>query len=192
MWKESDMEGAARRYKFTVADYERMGEAGLFAKGPRVELLGGEIVEMSPIGSRHAACVDKLAKVLGVHCGDAAIVRSRNPIVLDNESEPEPDVSLLRPRADFYASGHPEPENILLAIEVADSSLHFDRDVKSPLYATAGVQRLWIVDLNAGAIDVCDEPVDGAYQRVRRFLPGERLALPVGGDRSLDVADVLP
>ena len=192
MWKESDMGGAVRRHHFTVAEYHRMGEVGLFFTGPRVELLGGEVVEMSPIGSRHAACVDKLAKVLGAVCGDVATVRSQNPVVLDDESELEPDVALLHPRDDFYASGHPEPEDIYLAIEVADSSLHFDRDAKAPLYAASGVPQLWIVDLKAGAIDVYDQPSAGAYQRVRRLLPGERLVLPLQEGRSLDVADVLP
>lgn len=190
--KETDVGEAVRRYHFTVAEYNRMGEAGVFANGPRVELLGGEVVEMCPMGSRHAACVDKIANFLVTLCGGAAIIRVQNPIVLDDASEHEPDISLLRRREDFYVSAHPEPDDILLTIEVAETSLQFDRRVKAPLYAAAGVPRLWIVDLDAGAIDIYEEPSAEGYRRVRRASPGERLALPLPSEPSFDVADVLP
>ncbi len=192
MGKDADMMGAVRRYKFTVADYERMGEAGLFAKGPRVELLGGEIVEMSPMGSRHMAWVDKLARTLHAVCGGQAIVRTQGPVVLDDESEPEPDIALLRPREDFYKHAHPEAPDILLAIEVADSSLAFDREVKAPLYAAAGVPQVWIIDVAAETIDVYEQPLDGAYRRVHRAAPDEQLVLPVANRSSIIAADVTP
>ncbi len=181
-----------RRHLFTVADYHRMGETGVFADGARVELLGGEVVEMSPIGGRHAACVNKLTKFFAVLCGDDAVVQVQNPIVLDEYSEPQPDISLLRPRADFYASPRPRPADTLLAIEVADTSLRVDRRAKAPLYAAAGVPLLWIVDLEGASVDVYSEPSDTGYLLVRHVSRGATLHVPLPGDRTCTVDDLLP
>ena len=190
--KETDMGDAVRRYAFTVADYHRMGEAGIFAGGPRVELLGGEVVEMSPIGGRHAACVNKVARLLITLYGEDAVVQIQNPVVLDDYSEPEPDISVLLPRADFYADPRPGPADTLLAIEIADSSLRLDRRVKAPLYAAAGVPLLWIVDLNAEAVDVYSEPSASGFGLVRHVTRGATLSLPIRGGILCTVDDLLP
>ena len=118
------------RYFFTVAEFERMGEAGIFAKDARRELIEGALYDMPVIGSRHAACVDLLARLLRVQVEDFAIVRVQNPIQLDDYSEPQPDVALLRLRADFYRHAHPTPADVLLIIEVADTTVDYDRLVK--------------------------------------------------------------
>jgi Uma2 family endonuclease len=136
-----------RRHRLTVADYYRMAEVGILAPDARVELIDGEIIDMAPPGSLHAATVDRLARILMRAAGDAAIVRVQNPVRLSLHSEPQPDLALLRPRDDFYAAHHPLPPDALLVVEVADSSLHFDRDTKMRLYAQNGVPEAWLVDL---------------------------------------------
>ncbi len=163
------------RHLFTVAEYERMGEAGIFDEGPRVELVGGEIVEMSPIGRRHAACVNRLNAMLTGALGDRFVVAVQNPMRLDDLSEPQPDVVVLAPRADFYEAFHPRPEDTLLVIEVAESSLGWDRGIKRTRYAAAGVAEVWIVDLGAGVVEVAIEPGPGGYAQVRRLDPPEAI-----------------
>ena len=127
-----------RRY-FTVSEYDRMIEAGILTKDDRVELIEGEIIKMAPINSRHAACVNRLNRLLNRKAGKVAIVSVQNPIHLGEYSEPEPDLALLRPRDDFYAQSHPKPKDMLLAVEVADSSAAKDRNLKVPLFARAGI-----------------------------------------------------
>jgi Uma2 family endonuclease len=119
--------------RFSVHEYHRMAEVGILSEDDRVELIEGEILEMSPIGSRHAACVDRLNRLLNGFADLSAIVRVQSPILLDVNSEPEPDISLLRPSDDFYAGGHPTPGDVLLLIEVADTSVERDLEVKLPL-----------------------------------------------------------
>lgn len=192
MRKDADMSSVPmRRRQFTTADYHRMGEAGIFEGGPRVELIEGEVVEMCPIGSRHVGCVNALNKLLVMRCGDDAIVQVQGPIHLDDYSEPEPDLLVLRHQADFYRGAHAEPPDTLLAIEVADSSLSFDRKVKAPLYAARGVCELWIVSLVEDAIDVYSEPHAEGYRLVRRALRGDTLRLPLPGERDCSVEEIL-
>jgi Uma2 family endonuclease len=171
----------ASRREWSVADYERMLETGILTENDRVELLDGEIVKISPIGSRHAACVNRLVLLLIEHVGRSAIVAAQNPVRLSDYSEPQPDLSVCRAREDFYASSHPEPEDVLLLVEVADSSLMFDREEKSPLYAAAGIPELWIVDLAGQTITVYGEPGDATYRAQQQFGRGQTLvsrALP--------------
>ncbi len=141
-----------KRHRLTVDDYGRMGEAGVFAPDARVELIDGEVIDMAPIGTRHAAAVTRLDRLLQRAVGDQAIVRSQNPLRLGDRSEPEPDLLLLVPRTDFYASGHPVAGDVLLLIEVADSSVRYDREIKLPLYARHGITEVWLVDLEAGML----------------------------------------
>lgn len=124
---------------FTVAQYHRMAAAEIFVPDERLELIRGEIVSMAAIGFRHAACVDRAAQFCFRQVGDKATVRVQNPIQLGDRSEPQPGIALLRPRADFYSTRHPGVEDIFLIIEVADSSLEYDRQVKLPLYAQHGI-----------------------------------------------------
>ena len=158
---------------FNVQEYERMVETGILSEDDRVELIGGEILEMSPIGSRHAACVKRLNKLLAARVGASAILSVQDPVVLDDLSEPEPDVVLLRPSPDFYEQGHPRPSDVLLLIEVSDTTLKFDRQIKMPLYARAGIEELWVVNLQDDEVEVYAQPSGGAYQLFRRVGRGE-------------------
>ena len=155
--------GEPCRHRLTVADYYRMGEAGILAPDARVELIDGEIIDMAPIGSVHAGSVDQLAQVLGKAVAGRALVRVQNPVRLDEHSEPQPDLSVLMPRADFFKSGHPPPSDTLLVVEVADTSLLFDRDKKIPLYARHGIPEAWLVDLRGKRLVRYRNPQQGAY-----------------------------
>ncbi len=176
---------------FTVGEYYRMAEAAILTEEDRVELIAGQIVAMSPIGSRHAACVDRLNSLLHRQPRPAGIVRVQSPIALDAYSEPEPDLVLLRPRADFYAAAHPSAADVLLAVEVADTSADYDRQVKVPLYAQAGLPEVWLIDLQKGCIEVYARPQGGAYQQRVEVTADATLASPTVARLELAVADVL-
>jgi Uma2 family endonuclease len=163
-------------FRFTVDDYYRMAEVGILKPDDRVELIEGEIVRTSPIGSRHAATVERARRLFERRLGDHVSARSQNPVRLDRRSEPEPDLTLVRFRADFYAESHPAPRDVLLIIEVADTTLHYDRHVKASLYARAGIPECWIADLTDEAIEAHTEPSPDGYRVVRRFHRGERLS----------------
>ena len=164
------------RRRFTIHDYHRMADAGVLTPDDRVELLDGEIVEMSPIGSRHAGIVDRLNMLLVRRLGHHVIVRVQNPIVLDDYSEPQPDLTLLRARPDYYVGAHPRPTDVLLAIEVMDASASYDRTLKLPLYARKHVRELWLVDLPAAAVDVYRRPASAGYREHQRLMRGRRIA----------------
>ena len=150
--------------QFTVAEYRLIADAGIFAPDDRVELLEGEIITMPPLGSRHAACVDRLTMLFTRIVGDDVVVRVQNPLLLDDRSEPLPDVQLLRGTPERYVHEHPRPADVLLLVEVSDSSLPYDRGVKLPAYARAGIQEVWIVDLVAERVEVYREPAEASYQ----------------------------
>ncbi len=153
-----------------------MVQAGILGEDDRVELLEGEIVEMAPIGSRHASCVDRLTHLLVRQFAEKAIIRVQNPVRLGERSEPQPDLALLRPRPDFYAKAHPGPEDILLLVEVAETSVGVDREVKLPLFARAGIPEVWLVDLSGECIEVYRKPTPQGYQEVRQVRRGDRVA----------------
>ncbi len=161
------------KHWITVDEYERMGEAGIFCSDSRLELLEGEIYEMSPIGSRHAACVDALVLILTEIANRRFIVRTQSPIRLDDYSEPQPDLALLRWRDDFYRHAHQQPADVLLVIEVADTTLDSDRRYKLPLYAKAGIPEAWLINLPDESIELYAEPSNGAYQITREFKRDE-------------------
>jgi Uma2 family endonuclease len=152
-----------------------MAEAGILHEDDRVELIGGEIVEMNPIGGRHAKCVTELTRVLISLVGEDVRVSPQNPLRLDEQEEPQPDVAVLRAGERYQAGAHPTPEDVLLLIEVADTSLASDRDVKLPLYARSGIAEVWLVDLNAFVIERHTEPSENGYRLVRRAGRGETL-----------------
>jgi len=166
------------RYSFSVEEWHQMGEAGLFRENPRVELLDGEVIQMSPIGNRHLACVNRLTRLLVNAVGDQAIVSVQNPVRLDDYSEPQPDVVLLLPRRDFYSSATPGAKDTVLLVEVSDTSLSWDRDRKAPRYAAAGIPTVWIVNLAAGAVLVRSGPAPDGYSDLRRAERGEILDVP--------------
>ena len=166
------------RHRLTVHDAERMAEAGLFDGNPRVELIDGDLIDMAPIGQAHEAAVDGLTEAFVVASAGKAIVRIQGSVRLDASSAPQPDLAILRRRPDRYAIGaRPGPLDILLLIEVADSSLHFDRTVKLPLYARAGVAEVWIVDLARRVLEAHRDPSGSAYSVCSTHHPGERVAL---------------
>jgi Uma2 family endonuclease len=179
------------RHVFTVEEYERMGTAGLFGEDDRVELIEGEIIETAPIGSRHAACVDRLTHLFSAQVSNRAVVRVQNPVRLGARSEPQPDVALLRPKPDFYASAHPEPADVLLIVEVAETSATWDRDVKMPLYAGAGVPEVWVVDLDEGCIDAYTTPHAQRYADARRLTSDDTITPSMLVGVTIFVADIL-
>jgi len=164
------------RRRFTVAEYHQMAEASIFAEDDRVELLEGEIVEMSPIGRIHAAEVIRLTELFVRTFGEAVHVSVQNPIQLAEDTEPQPDMTLLRRRHDFYASAIPGPQDVLLLVEVADTSVAFDRQVKMPLYARSGIAEHWLIDLNQETVTVYRDPGPGGYRSTQVIRRGERLA----------------
>lgn len=183
------------RHRFTVDEYHRMGEAGIFREDDRVELIDGEVVEMTPIGWRHARCVRKLTNLFAGLVGGTAggyQVDVQNPIFLGEHREPQPDLVLL---SDEPPAGRlPGPAEIALVVEVADTSLAYDREQKLPLYAEAGIPEAWIVDLSEDRIEVCSEPDRDrvGYGKVSRFATGERLVSPTIPGLSFNVAEVFP
>lgn len=180
-----------KRWRFTLDQYHRMGETGILHEDDRVELIEGEIVEMTPIGPRHAWCVALLVQRLTLALGFRAVVWPQNPVDVLPDSEPQPDIVLLRPDSATYGTRHPEPADALLLIEVSDSSLRYDRRVKLPLYARAGVPEVWIVDLEGETIEVYLDPAAGAYRRSAVRRRGERLAPAAFPDVELTVDEIL-
>jgi len=156
------------RHRLTVADYHRLGEAGVLGENDRVELLEGQLVDMSPIGPRHALAVDRLNELLFPAGAGRGLVRVQNPITLDNRSEPQPDLTVVRRPWTGYPRAHPGPDDVLLLIEVADTSLELDLGAKRELYARAGIREFWIVDLTTETVLVHREPEGEGYRSVRR------------------------
>ena len=173
METQTKIETRITRRRFTVHDYHRMAEAGILHEDDRVELIGGEIVEMSPIGGRHAACVREINHLLSRQVGDELRVDVQSPVKLSEQEEPQPDLAMIRTRT--YGRSLPTPEDVLLLIEVADTSLAYDREVKLPLYALSGIAEVWLVDLNANIIERYTEPSEVGYRLVRRAGRGETL-----------------
>ena len=181
-----------RRRRFTVAEYYAMAEAGILTQQDRVELLDGDIVLMAPIGNRHAFCVDWLNRFWVLALAERAIVRIQNPVRLNDSSEPEPDIALLGWRDDFYVSGHPGPQSVLLLIEVADSTVDFDRNQKLLLYARAGIAEFWVVNLQDRRVETYAEPDGDRYGAIRYYGPGESVAPLSFPDIALEVANIVP
>jgi Uma2 family endonuclease len=176
------------KHWITVDEYERMGQAGVFRPDARLELLEGEIYEMSPLGSPHAACVDLLVALLNEWAQRRFIVRGQNPVRLDDFTEPQPDIALVRRRDDFYRQAQPTPADVLLVIEVADTTVESDRRYKIPLYAKAGIPEAWLVNLPEESIELYAEPADGAYQVTRDFKRGEEAQAHSIADLHVSVA----
>ena len=179
------------RRRFTTGDYHRMAEAGVLSEDDRVELIDGEILEMSPIGSKHAACVARLTSLFSQRVGGAAIVWVQNPVQLGDRSEPQPDLALLRPRPDFYASAHPTADDVLLLIEVAESSMEYDRQVKVPLYARTGIPEMWLVGLARDQVTVHRDPTPGGYRVIRVLCRGDAISSAAFPHLEIAVADIL-
>jgi Uma2 family endonuclease len=169
-----------------------MAEAGIFGEDDHVELIEGEVVAMSPIGSRHAACVDKLNTLVRNRLsGERAIVRAQSPIHLGDRSEPQPDLSIIKPRDDYYAAAHPGPESILLLIEVSDASLLYDRTTKLALYARSGIAEVWLVDLVTNVVEVHSTPAAGSYRHTTSHERGSTVLSTACPELRIPASEIL-
>jgi len=178
---------------FTRDEYYAMAEAGILKPEDRVELIEGEIYRMTPIGNPHAGCVNRLVhRFSALTNAERAVLSPQNPVSLTDISEPQPDISLLRPRADFYGEAHPMPEDVLLLVEVADSSVGYDRYTKIPLYALCGIPEVWLVDLGKNVLEVHRSPSRDGYRNVQRFRRGDRIAPQAFPDFEIAVESILP
>jgi Uma2 family endonuclease len=168
------MESWPRKHRVTVDDYYRMTEVGVLAPDARVELIEGAIIDMPAIRTDHASIVDRLAHLSMAVVRDRAIVRVQGPVRLSRSSEPQPDIAVLVPRPDYYRHAHPAGDDTLLVIEVSDSTLRYDRDVKVPLYARYAVPEVWIVDVQGERVLFFRSPAEGAYRdQLTDARPGE-------------------
>ena len=165
------------KFLLTTDQYHLMHEAGVFQDGDRLELVNGEIQTMSPIGRKHVACIIRLVKLFEKKLGDRVMVSAQNSVRLDNHAEPQPDIAILKWRDDFYHEALPTPDDILLIIEVADSSLDYDRHVKAPLYAAAGIPEMWLFDVNKKIIEGYSQPSPNGYKLIRRYDEGDNLSI---------------
>lgn len=180
------------RRRFTVDEYDRMVEVGILTEADRVELVHGEIVKMTPSGRRHSTCVSALLALFITRLGSRVVVWSHGSVPLPPYSQPEPDVLLLRPRADFYRDADViAAADALLVVEVAETSLRYDREVKVPLYAAAGIRETWVVDLEREAVEVYRGPTTGGYRTTRRIPRGTAFSPEAFPDLSLTVSDIV-
>lgn len=179
------------RRPLTVAEYRRMGEAGIFGERDRVELIEGQLIAMTPISSDHSGTVNALNYVLMRAVGDRAVVSPQHPVELDGFNEPQPDFALLRPRPDFYRERHPLPEDVLLLIEVAYTSVRYDRSLKMPLYARHGIPEYWIVRLDTRVVEVYRAPGPEGYNDVRQVGPDGALGVALLSGVTIPASAVL-
>jgi Uma2 family endonuclease len=179
-----------RAHRWTRAEYERIVEVGGFSPTARLELLDGEIIDMSPQKSLHASACDLTEAALRACAFAGAYVRTQKPLAIDDLSEPEPDIAVVPGAVRDYVDHH--PTTALLVVEVADSSLDFDRRRKAPVYARNGIPEYWIVNLRDRVLEIHREPVQDAYRRIDTFRPGQRLSPVSAPDCSVHVADLIP
>lgn len=181
-----------QRHAVTAGEYLRMGEAGVFAPEARLELIDGEIIEMARIGSPHAAIVKILNRLLVRLVGERAIVSVQDPVVATERSVPQPDIALLKPRADGYYSAHPGAADVLLLVEVSDTTLAFDLDTKIPLYARAGIAEVWVIDVNARSVRVHRDPGAGVYASTF-VVQGDKSVAPLAlSEARIALSDIFP
>lgn len=169
-----------------------MIDEGILGEDDRVELIHGAIVDMSPIGNPHMACVRRLNRVFTAIPEERVTVSVQDALSLPPDSEPEPDIVLYKPRADFYAQERAKPSDVLLVVEVADSSLRYDRLVKIPVYAAAAIREYWIVDVTSNAIEVYTQPSGDHYRQMKTYNRGERITSQAFPDHPFDVERILP
>jgi Uma2 family endonuclease len=163
--------------RFTVDEYHRMGETGIFGPEDRLELIDGEILEMSPIGQRHASRVARATTLFVRTLGDKAVVNPQNPLQLSDWTEPQPDIVILKPRPDFYEHLRPTPGDVLLVMEVSDTTLRFDLKIKLTYFAAASIPEVWIQDVNEDLLHVFREPQGDRYSVSRQLKRGSSISL---------------
>lgn len=194
-WERSEVDNAtalgALTHWFSVEEYELLADAGILHEDDRLELIEGRIIDMSPIGSTHASCVKRLLNTFVNLFQDRTIVSVQDPVRLDAHSEPQPDLMLLQPRDDFYAERHPGPEDVLLLLEVADTSLNYDRQVKIPLYARHAIQEVWLLNLRDQTVGVYRAPTPDGYEQVLVLRGQQELGPQAFPEETLRVAHIL-
>ncbi len=181
---------AVARRQFTVTEYQRMADTGILHEDDRVELIDGEIFEMSPLGSRHVACVNRLVANVSSQVGQTVIVSVQNPIQLTDYSQPQPDLALLRRQPDFYAEALPTALDVFLLIEVADTSLAYDRDVKVPRYAETNIPEVWLVNVEDETVLVYTQPNATGYRMVQQFQAGQVIRATTIVNLEVEVDDI--
>ena len=192
--KSDSLTDAPRKRLFTRKEYHAMGKAGIFAPNERVELLEGEIIAMSPAGSRHSSCILLMTEWFyeSGRLNGRAHIHSQNPVVVSDVSEPEPDLMLLAYRQDRYALGKPRPQDILLLVEVSDSSLGYDRNVKLRSYAESGIPETWIANLRDDCIEAHTDPSPEGYRSTRIYQRGDTISPTAFPDIQIAVNDIIP
>ncbi len=180
------------RRRFTVEEFYRMLDAGIFTEDDRVELVEGDIIAMMPIGARHAACVKRLNRLLGRVLGEQVIISVQDPLRLDEKNEVLPDVTVLRFRPDFYANAHPGPEDVSLVVEVAETSQAYDREVKVPLYARHGIPEYWLINLQDNVVEVYRKPSPYGYKEVHYLRSEDTLHPRAFADIAIPINELLP
>ena len=178
------------RYRLTAAEFHRMAEAGILREDDRIELIEGDLIDMAPIGSNHAGVVAQLNAWLTGAAAGRYIVFPQNSLALSEHSEPQPDLTVLKPREDYYRSALPGPADVLLLIEVSDTTVEYDRNTKAPLYARSGIAEVWLVNLHEQIVEVFRQPTAQGYARNARIARGQRLASLVFPDLVLPVDDI--
>ncbi|MBD2303992.1 Uma2 family endonuclease [Chroococcidiopsis sp. FACHB-1243] len=181
--------------RFTLAEYHRLAELGFLGEDDRIELIQGQIIKMSAKGTAHEVCITRLLRELPRLLGDRATLRSQSPLILLPDSAPEPDFAIVQNRADDYLSSHPEPADVLLVIEISDSSLRYDQEVKLSLYAEARISEYWIFNLVENHLEVYSEPYHDlqgnfGYGIKRIVLPNRAIALSCFPDLLLDLSKI--
>jgi Uma2 family endonuclease len=179
------------QHRFTVADYYRMAETGVLKPGARIELLGGRIIDRSPIGPLHGGSIKRLNRLFSGLSAGRWLVSAQDPLHLDEFSEPQPDLMLLKPSEDDYTTRHPRPEDVYLVIEVADTSLDFDRGEKLPAYGRAGVAEVWLLNLGAKTLEVYREPHFSGYASNVTLRANDTICPLAFPDLVVEVAEML-
>ena len=179
------------RLRFSVDEYYKMIELGMLKDYEKAEIIEGELIKNMPIGNRHASCVEKLNEILRDELGKSVSLRSQQPVRFDDFNEPQPDLAILERREDFYSQITPVPNNVLILIEVSDTTLKYDRDVKLPLYAEAEIQEVWIINLQSNIVELHQRPSNGLYQFVKIFNRGETVQSEVLPNLTLSVDEIL-
>ncbi|MCK5120383.1 MAG: Uma2 family endonuclease [Methylococcales bacterium] len=184
-------ESSYKKHLTNLAEWKKLGEANIFPPESRLELINGEIIEMAPIGSNHSGHINRLTQIFVRLVSNQAVVSVQNPVQLDDLSEPEPDLMLLKPSSDFYSSHHPDASHVLLLIEVADSSLQFDQNQKLRLYAIHKIPEYWLLNIKDLCLEVYRQPHDGLYAEKTTLRAGDKITLSQLNNMSINIADIL-
>ncbi len=178
-------------HRFTIDEYYHLAEAGILHEDDNVELIEGRIIDMTPIGSKHASCVKRIIELLTDRLQKRATIGVQDPIDLNEQTEPEPDITILKKRSDFYAEHHPRPEDVLLIIEVADSSINYDRSIKIPLYAKSGIQEVWLINLIENIIEVYQNPSQIGYKICKKVYKEDTISPLCFSDINIKASEIV-